>query len=322
MTTMRQTIRHTIAAHHGSAPVVAGAAFAVGLVLGICIFLIPFAMSKGGKPAEVKQVATASTSGVATPALPAPVAQSKTDNSTSAVAAANETTAAAQDDTAAACDRQAWPYVTQECRQKSAARDRNVRVVTTDANAPSVIVSPAPTIPAAAPAKPSAQQATQSPPTASSAAVAAAPPAWAQTLHKQITPVATQAQVSSTQTPAISAAQNAMDVQPKATEAQSKPAEAQPKTANERRTRAADDSQSGKTMVRTIEFADGRKVTITRPIGKGGAAAAAAELDRASQRELARERAEDDEPSREPAMAQADDDDLDAAPRTSRRRVR
>ena len=41
-------------------------------------------------------------------------------------------------------------------------------------------------------------------------------------------------------------------------------------------------------MVRTIEFADGRRVTITRPIGKGGTAAAKDALDRAAERELAR----------------------------------
>jgi hypothetical protein len=313
MTTLLQTIRHAIAAHNGSPPVIGGVAFAVGLVFGICVFVIPFAMSKSGKSAEVKQVATASTSGATAPASPAPVAQGKPESVANTVTAANEPAAA--QDTATACDRQAWPYVTRECRRKNGARDRNVRVVTTEANTPSVIVSPAPTVTPRAPVKQPTQQATQPPPAESSAAAVAARPPWAQTLHAQITPVATQAQASSTQTPTIGAAQNAMEAQPK-------PTEVQPMTASEHRARATEDTQSGKKMVRTIEFADGRKVTITRPIGKGGAAAATAELDRASQRELARQQPEEYEPNRQPAMAQADDDDLDTAPRTSRRRLR
>lgn len=114
-------------------------------------------------------------------------------------------------------------------------------------------------------------------------------------------------------------------------------------------------------MVRTIEFADGRKVTITQPIGKDGAAAAKEALDRATERERAqrepgqrqyaaesddnrdvdtrarvfdsdRGRVSDDnrgsrerawyEPDPEPAMAQADDGDLAASSRPKRRRSR
>lgn len=106
-------------------------------------------------------------------------------------------------------------------------------------------------------------------------------------------------------------------------------------------------------MVRTIEFADGRRVTITHPIGKGGMAAATEALDRASERARVRQEpdkrqyvAETDderdvdarrrapkpdgrsrerawyEPDPEPAMAQADDDDITASTRTTRRRSR
>jgi hypothetical protein len=103
-------------------------------------------------------------------------------------------------------------------------------------------------------------------------------------------------------------------------------------------------------MVRTIEFADGRRVTITRPIGKGGTAAAKEALDRAAERAMASDNSDnrrqrffaseprrafgaesersievqgrryvvESDDDREPAFAQADDEDL--APRRLRPR--
>jgi hypothetical protein len=63
-------------------------------------------------------------------------------------------------------------------------------------------------------------------------------------------------------------------------------AESQRPATRERKTRQG---RSGRMLERTIEFSDGRRVTITHPIGRGGTKAAREALDRAAARELAGE---------------------------------
>lgn len=318
MTSASQLIRQSLSTRRASPLFIAAAAFAVGLVIGCCIFLIPFAVSSRGESGTKLLAATTDT-------------PTKTENPTITEAAVAQP--AASQDGATTCDRQAWPYVTQECRQKmssaSGGKDRQVRVVTTDGNTPAMIATPAPVIPP--PAQP-VQQATLSPSPQSQPSVQGAPAATSE----QSPPL----QVS----PVVAAADTA----------ENKPAP----VANERKarsSRATREARSGRMMVRVIEFADGRTVTITHPIGKGGTAAAAAALDRASEDARTRQEpgnrryvAESDEdrdmvdmrrrapqsenrrnrqrawyePDPEPAMAQADDDDLAASSRTTRRRYR
>lgn len=342
---------------------IAGIAFAVGLVIGACVLLVPFALSGKGKHGEAKPTAVASTSGAAAPvSSPPQQAASKAEPAADATAAANapsDAAATASDDASASCDRQAWPYTSQECRQKEAAtrKDRQVRVVTTDAGAPATIETPAPVGSPKPPSK--AQQPGQAavpPPARTDQATAAPIPSWATQqppAQAAIAPAA-PAEPAPSQAPAVVATANAAEATPKAepgnSEGGAKPA------VIDRKPREAREKKSGRMMVRTIEFADGRKVTITRPIGKDGPAAAKEALDRAAEREMAkqapegRERAVADSDSDEPgptlrarsedvgrrqlrervsvesdsdrAMGQADDDDLDRAPRFFRHRSR
>lgn len=339
MTSAGQWIRQSLSTRNAKPPVIAATAFAIGLVIGCCVFLIPFAISSRGGDGNVKQLAAVS-------AEPSPTsAPGGTENTAISEAAAAQTTVA-QDGDAALCDRQAWPYVTPECRQQvsgGASGNRQVRVVTTDANAPSVIASPVPVISPPAKRPQPVQQATQSPPDdAQNTASQATLPRWAQNQPRgQVAPAVTSEQRPPTEASPVVAAASAAD---------SPPAPA----ANERKSRRETrEARKARMMVRTIEFADGRTVTITHPIGKGGTAVAAAALDRASadaraQQEPGNRRyvaeSDDDrdgnarrrasapevrgsrerawyEPDPEPAMAQADDEDL-ASSRTTRRRYR
>ena len=316
--TFMQRLR--ISTQNASAPMVAGLAFAVGLVIGACTLLIPFAMShRGSKPVE-SSVAAVSTGSVV--ASPKPVPQTEPPPAATA-------TAPSTDDVGAACDRQAWPYITPACRQaldnRSAGKDRQVRVVTTDTNSPATITTPRPvgSPPARDSGKPSQSAAAAAPATHATTAV----PDWAKqmptTQNAQPAPAEPAAAPSVVTTASASEAQpaSASDIQAKA-EVAAKQASA------ERKQRQAREKKSGRMMVRTIEMADGRTVTIAHPIGKGGSAAAQEAIDRASERELARATPDrsrrtvaDSNDLDPPAMAQADDDDL-AAPRVFRHRSR
>jgi len=318
--TFMQRLR--ISTQNASAPMVAGLAFAVGLVIGACTLLIPFAMShRGSKPVE-SSVAAVSTGSVV--ASPKPVPQTEPPPAATA-------TAPSTDDVGAACDRQAWPYVTPACRQaldnRSAGKDRQVRVVTTDTNSPATITTPHPvgSVPARDPGNPSqSAAAAPAPTTQATAAMADRAKQMPTTQNAQPAPAEPAAAPSVVTTASASEAQpaSASDIQAKA-EVAAKQASA------ERKQREAREKKSGRMMVRTIEMADGRTVTITHPIGKGGSAAAQEAIDRASERELARATPDrsrrtvaDSNDLEPPAMAQADDDDLAAAPRVFRHRSR
>jgi hypothetical protein len=302
MTFWRPTRRDMLNVQGISASMIAGIAFAVGLVLGVSGFLIPYAVSNKGKLGDVKIASSSSTSGTASSSasLPAPAPSApgqndkgnndKSNDKSNTVTATNEAPAAT--DTAAGCDRQAWPYVTQECRDKIADGNRQVRVVTTDTNAPPTIDSPQPIVAPKPPAAEQAQKPLALPAANAPAQTAAANPAPApQAPTAQVAPAEVQQTPPqpSQQVPQLQ--QAVQQVQPQTAAAGPVPATATQNPPEFQRPamrdRKARERRTGKMLERTIEFADGRRVTITHPIGKGGRAAAQEALDRAAERELA-----------------------------------
>jgi hypothetical protein len=279
-----------------------GASVVGGLVLGVSALLITVSMTRPIEQpiiakANVPQSAPAGDVRVAYAA----VAQ-KTAPTTSG--AATPEPSAARDE--AACDRQAWPYITPECRQRKietsigSGANRQVRVITTDGTAPTIISSPVPIIepktakvspkvdpvktqPAQQAASAPAHQQAAAPSTTGTIAPAIAHVQPAATAAAQ--PAVTRAPHAAAVTPApVYASATAEDEEQASTRSRS--AERKARRDDERRARRSE-ARSGKMLVRTIEFPDGRRVTITRPIGKEGVSSAMAEIDRASERATA-----------------------------------
>lgn len=277
MTFKHHSRDHQHLARPGTVAIV-GASAAAGLIFGVCGFLVvasTFGWSEAPPVAEAAQAAVAST---------------PSDDAGEGDAARDPS-----------CDRQAWPYVTPECRaSKMSGESRKVRVITRDGHAPpTFIATPAPIV---TPQQPKTARATaraeqgKTPPQVQPAPVQSAPmqPPAVQpdAVQPVVAPAAEQQQAAVR--PAVetkSAAETkAEPAYAKASRAEQRRAERRARAAERKAREAAD---RGKVVVRTIEFADGRKVTITREVGRGGMRQAVAELDRASQRAMERETVEE-----------------------------
>jgi hypothetical protein len=291
-----------------SVGVVAGSSFAIGLLIGGSLLVVPLLKPKS-KPDGATQPKV-----VAETTQAAPV-RAKTDGA--AQASAGDAPAKVENadpkDTAdnSSCDRQAWPYKSPDCNGRRPGTDptpgQRVRVVGTDSTVPAEVesgpriaaqppaVAPAP---APAPATPAAN--TQPPaPTTSGVAVAEqpAPPssvaATSTTAPAAAAPPAQEATTNAVNQVVPSTTRKAAELSPEmAKPRDSKTAKAERKALKaERRKRdsgdqderlARRDQTDSKVITRTIDYGDGRRVTITRQIEGNDGRGARESIERAS----------------------------------------
>jgi len=270
-----------------------------GAGLGACVLLVALAWHRAG--VDIAPLATAdgtAEQGVVQP----PVALSTSGLAASGVRGVD-------------CTRQAWPYVSESCRasvfgvQEGAGPERRVRVVGLDTNAPPVISMPAPTelqarrqasVPATRDAaRAERSQIAQEPSTSGGSARAAAAAAQARRMPSAVEPSAIPpAAAVPAAKPAPSAVEDSRHAEAAAGDGDAAPTgktmATTPKAGKAKRSVARSDRRRDDafktpgTIVRTIEFADGRRVTITRPVGRESVASAMAAVDRAAQRALDR----------------------------------
>lgn len=271
-----------------------------GAGLGVCLLLVALAWHRAG----VDIAPAADRAAEQTVVQPPRVALS-----TSGLAAPNT------DDVD--CTRQAWPYVSEPCRasvfgvEEIAGPERRVRVVGVDTNAPPVISMPAPSEPrarrqASVPATDDAARSertlglsSQGPSTSGGSARAAAAVAQARRMPSPVESSAVPpAAVPPATKPTPPAPENSRNAEAAVGAGDAPPAAKTVATARKAWKakrwvarsghRRGDASRTPGTIVRTIEFADGRRVTITRPVGRESVASAMAAVDRAAQRALNR----------------------------------
>jgi len=273
-----------------------------GAGLGVCLLLVALAWHRAGL--DIAPGAAADRAAEQSVVQPPPVALS-----TSGLAAPNAD--------GVDCTRQAWPYVSEPCRasvfgvEEITGPERRVRVVGVDTNAPPVISMPAPSEPrarrqASVPATDDAARSertlglsSQEPSTSGGSARAAAAVAQARRMRSPVEPsAAPPAAVPPATKPTPPALEDSRNAEAAAGDGNAPPAAKTVATARKAGKakrwvarsghRRGDASRTPGTIVRTIEFADGRRVTITRPVGRESMASAMAAVDRAAQRALNR----------------------------------